>query len=138
MFLISTGGSAMKKQTVEQRYHEEQMMKGQTIPKELANQAIQTPEQQDIQQLFSSTKEALLAAQQAVHQAQAVHPTQAQLMTTEQRLTHAIQQLQQLQLTNLGVPKGTEQQLQQLSSQINTAAGTLHMIQQATAPQSYG
>jgi hypothetical protein len=122
----------MQKQTVEQRYQEQQMMGGKPIPKQLAKQALETQAQQNYQKLLNSLKQALEGAGQAVQQVQAANPTQANLVMAAERLTYAVQQVQQLETAGMqtGFTNGTKQQLKQLHNQIETAAGTLSMIQQ--------
>lgn len=123
----------MQKQTVEQRYQEQLMKDGKPIPKWMAQQTIEIPAQQNYQYLLNSVKQALEGASQAVRQLQAAHPSQAMITTASDKLTYAIQQVQQLEIEGIqpGFTKGTEQQLSQLRNQIETAASTLTMIQQA-------
>lgn len=123
----------MKKQTVEQRYHTQLMMNSNPMPKNIAKETIATPVQKNYQKLLSSVNQALLEASQAVQQVQAINPSQPHLATASNRLAYAKQQIHQLEMEGIqpGFTKGTEQQLMQLHNQIETAAGTLAMIQQA-------
>src|SRR5690625_1836764 len=118
----------MSKQTVEERYNKQQMMKGELKPKELAHKQIQSEQQQNIQKIFNKTKQALQDAHQAVRQAQAANPAQAQLRMADERLTNATQLMHKLQTTipgtALGFTKGEQQQLKQLDYQIQTAKWT--------------
>lgn len=121
----------MKKQTVEQKYMEQQMIKKGNIPKQAAQQALETPEQKEAVKLINNLKQSLQQAQQAIRQAQISYPMNAQLSKADQLLSHSTQQLKQLETIKLSISNGTKQQLKQLHYQIATATGTLSMIEQA-------
>jgi len=131
----TTKGDIMKYQTVEQRFHEQQMMKGKLKPKHDAQVELATPEVQNIQKTFNAIKQSLQEAHQLVRQAQAANPAQSALFMAEQSLAHATQLMQKLQTIEpemtLPLPKGVQQQLKQLDYQIENASGTLKMIQQS-------
>ena len=129
----------MPKQTVEQRYKEQQAMKSERKPRHHANIELKTSQQQDIQKICNATKQSLQEAQQAVRQAQYVNPTQAQLQIAEGRLQNAVQLMQQLFTIApnmvLGISKGEQQHLKQLDYQIEKAVGTLNSLQQSMESQ---
>lgn len=123
----------MQKQTVEQRYNEQQIIGGQPVPKGVAQKSIASDAQQNYQKLLNSAKQALQAASQTVNQIQASNPSLVNLSIVQKKLTFAAQQVQQLEAAGVqpGFTQGTEQQLMQLRYQIETSLGTLGMIQQA-------
>ena len=123
----------MQKQTVEQRYNEQQMIGGKPVPKGIAQKAITSGAQQNYQKLLNSAKQALQAASQTLHQVQAANPSMTNLAIAAKKLDFASQQIQQLETAGVqpGFTLGTEQQLMQLRNQIETSIGTLGMIQQA-------
>ena len=125
----------MKKQTVEERYLEQQVMNQQLKPKQNILQETEPKQKQNLIKIFNEIKSALDLASQSVHQVKLTYLHDNQLSLAEQRLTHAIQQVQQLQTLapemTSGLSNGTKQQLTQLSKQINTASGTLQLIQQS-------
>lgn len=122
----------MQYQTVQQRYNEQQMLSGNPVPKWVAKKAITTTAQQNYQKLLNSTKQALQGASQLVQQVQSANPSQTNLALASEKLTFAVQQVQQLEAEGVqpGFTLGTEQQLMQLRNQIETSMGTLAMIQQ--------
>src|SRR5690625_4912251 len=130
----------MQKQTVEQRYLEQQMMNQQLKPKQNVLLETEPKQKQQLQKIFDEIKHSLGQASQAVQQAKLENPTQYQLPIIEQRLTYAVQQLQQLQTAapeiTSGLAKGTEQQLTQLNNQIHNASSTLQLIQQSLQSKS--
>lgn len=130
----------MKNQTVEQRFHEQQMINGQVKPKHVAESAITPPQKRNVQKLFQSTAQALQEAHQSVRQAQTANPSLTALLMADQSLTQATQFMQQLQTAqpefSQSLSKGTQQQLKQLDYQIEKAASTLQSIQQTIQPQS--
>lgn len=121
----------MKKQTVEQVYMEQQMAMGGSVPKDVAQAAIETPEQKEATKIVNTITQALEQAQQSVRQAQLSNPMYQQLNNADQLLSNATQQLKQLETIKLSISNGTKVQLKQLNKQIETASGTLSMIKQA-------
>ena len=128
----------MSKQTVQERYNQNQAMKGTLIPKSKVNKESQTEQNKELLHIFNATKQSLQEAQQAVRQAQGANPVQPQLRFADDRLTNAIQLMQQVQILTpdfvLGVSKAEQQQLKQLDYQIEKASKTLQMIQQSIIP----
>ncbi len=120
----------MKKQTVLERYEQEQVMKGEKQVIQLSPS--QSGNQEQLQNIFKQMEEALLQAHQSVRQVQLANPTQLPLQQAEQRLQYASQQLQQLKTAvpelTWSLPKATQQQLTQLDHQIQQASGTLQLI----------
>src|SRR5699024_8735194 len=115
------------------RYYEQQIMGSKPIPKGVAQQTIATPAQQNYQKILNLVKQSLQVASQAVRQVQASNPSQTNLTATMEKLNYAIQQVNQLNTEGIqtGFTFGKEQQLKQLLNQIETALGTLAIIQQA-------
>lgn len=109
------------------------MIGGKPLPKGVAYKAMTTSAQQNYQKSLNSAKQALQGASQVVQQVQAENPSLTNLSIVQEKLSFAVQQVQQLEIAGVqpGFTKGTEQQLTQLRNQIETAAGTLAMIQQA-------
>jgi len=130
----------MQKQTVEQRYVEQQLMNHQIKPKQHVLQEVEPQQKQQLQKICNEIKHSLGQASQAVQQAKLENPTQYQLPIIEQRLTYAVQQLQKLQSASpeitSGLSQGTKQQLTQLNNQIHSASNTLQLIQQSLQPNS--
>lgn len=123
----------MSKQTVEQRYFEQKMIAGKRVPKGVAKKVITTQAQQNYQKLLQSTKQALQSASQSVQQVGAANPSETNLAIAAEKISFALQQVQQLETAGVqpGFTQGTAQQLTQLKKQLETASGTLGMIQQA-------
>ncbi len=125
----------MQKQTVEQRYLEQQIMNQQLKPKQNILQETEAKQTQQLIKIFNEIKQSLGQASQAVHQAKLANPNGNFLPIAEQRLSHAVQLVQQLQTAapemTSGLSKGTKQQLSQLSHQISSASNTLQLIQQS-------
>lgn len=120
----------MEKQTVQERYEQEQVMQGHKQTIQL--QPSQSGTKGQLQKVFKQMEESLLQAHQSVRQAQLANPTQLSLQEAEKRLQYASQLLQQLgtsapELTN-GLTLGSQQQLTQLDHQIGQASGTLQLI----------
>jgi len=120
----------MKKQTVLERYEQEQMKKGEGGGKPISKS--QSGGNQQLSKIFQQMEEALLQAHQSVRQAQLADPTQLFLQQADQRLQHASQQLQQLKTATpeltLGLSKASQQQFTQLDHQIQQASGTLQLM----------
>ena len=122
----------MKKQTVQERYDEQQTMKqgGSSQPAQL------TPDpqmkQQQLQQIFRQTDEAVQQAHQAVRQALAGNPLELQLQQADQRLTFAQQQLQQMKTTApeiaTGIQPAAQTQLKELERHLQQAGKTLSIL----------
>ncbi|MEI3604102.1 hypothetical protein SPD48_00230 [Pseudogracilibacillus sp. SE30717A] len=125
----------MPKQTVEQQYTQQQAMKSELKPKDKANMALKTKQQQHIAKILNAINQSLQEAQQAVRQVKGTNPIQPQLRLADDRLSNATQLLQQLQISApemvFGFSKGEQQQLKQLDYQIEKAASTLQLIQQS-------
>lgn len=125
----------MPKQTVEQQYTQQQAMKSELKPKDKANMALKTKQQQHIAKILNAINQSLQEAQQAVRQVKGTNPIQPQLRLADDRLSNATQLLQQLQISApemvFGFSKGEQQQLKQLDYQIEKAANTLQLIQQS-------
>jgi len=128
----------MQKQTVEQRYLEQQIMNQQLKPKQNILRETTPKQQQQLIKIFNEIKQALDLSSQAINQAKLAQPYDVQLPIAEQRLVHAMQLLQQLQTASpdmtTGLSKGMKQQLTQVSNQITTASNTLQLIQQSILP----
>lgn len=120
----------MEKQTVLERYEQEQVMKGKMQIIQLSSSQSEGKEQ--LQKVFKQMEDALLQAHQSVRQAQLANPSQLSLQQAEQRLQYVSQQLQQLKTAapefTLGLPKAVQQQFTQLDHQIQQASGTLQLI----------
>ncbi len=127
----------MPKQTVEQKYIQIQAMKSELKPKEKVNLGLKTKQQQDVSKILSAMQQSLQEAQQAVRQVQGTNLMQPQLQMANQRLSHATQLLQELQIVSpdliFGLSQAEKQYLKQLDYQIVKATGTLQMIQQSIA-----
>src|SRR5690625_7793798 len=76
----------MKKQTVLERYEQEQMKKGEGGGKPISKS--QSGGNQQLSKIFQQMEEALLQAHQSVRQAQLADPTQLFLQQADQRLQH--------------------------------------------------
>lgn len=126
----------MKKPTVEQKYTEQQMANQGNIPKQAAQQALETPEQKEANSIINNLKQSLQQTQQAIRQAQVSFPVNPQLSKADQMLSHSTQLIKQLETIKLSVSNGTKQQLKQLHYQVEAAAGTLSMIEQAIGKNS--
>lgn len=125
----------MKKQTVAERFAQEQAMRKPAMPMHDINLLVESKEKQSLQKLFSEVKVALASAHQAVRQAQAANPVNETLQMADERLTFASTKIATLQtavpaLTS-GLSRGVKQQITQLENQIEQAAGTLQLIQQS-------
>src|SRR5699024_8047692 len=121
----------MKKQTVEERYGEQQIMTG----KIYADQKPSPPEKTDVRvkQILKQTEQALRQAYQSVQQAELAFPSLSHLELANDRLQYATDNLHQLETIKpkliVGFPKNTEQQLVQLKNEVKQATKTLQLIQ---------
>ncbi len=119
----------MKKQTVQERFDEQQLMKQMqpVLPKEKPSQA-----QQQLQTIFKKTSGALQQAHQAVRQAQAGNPLNIQMQQASASLTHATQQLEQLKTAAPEIASGlsasAHTQLQEADHYIQKAGQTLALV----------
>lgn len=121
----------MKNQTVEQIFTERKMTMEGGVPKDVAQEAIATPEQKEATKIVNSITQALQQAQRSVRQAELSNPMNPHLSQVNTLLSHSMQQLKQLETVKLSISNGTKVQLKQLDNQIETASGTLSMIKQA-------
>jgi cellobiose-specific phosphotransferase system component IIA len=127
----------MKKQTVQERYNEQQIMKQMqpVLPK-----TTPTETQQQLQTIFTNAGGALMQAHQAVRQAQAGNPLNVQLQQASASLTHATQQLEQLKTAApelaTGLPASTQTQLQEADQYIQKAEQTLTLVMTQIGPSS--
>lgn len=123
----------MNKQTVGNIYEQKQLIKGKHVESGDVRQLILTPEKENSQQLINIIKQALQEANQAVLQTQASYPLEENIAYAKNCLNIAIQKLQQLETvgTSQIFTKGANQQLKRLGYQIETAQGTLELLEQA-------
>lgn len=120
-----------KQQTVQERYDIENKMK-------LTEKVEQnTVGDKALQQIFTQMLQALGETQQAVRQAQISHPTDIRLKQADARLNHALRAFQQFTThTNIqalvqGFPIQVQQQIKQLSQQLDQASETIQTIQRS-------
>lgn len=120
-----------KQQTVQERYDIENKMK-------LTERVEQnTVGDKALQQIFTQMLQALGETQQAVRQAQTSHPTDIRLKQADARLNHALRAFQQFTThTNIqalvqGFPIQVQQQIKQLSQQLDQASETIQTIQRS-------
>ncbi|HLR03331.1 MAG TPA: hypothetical protein VK111_11360 [Virgibacillus sp.] len=120
-----------KQQTVQERYDIENKMK-------LTEKVEQnTVGDKALQQIFTQMLQALGETQQAVRQAQTSHPTDIRLKQADARLNHALRAFQQFTThTNIqalvqGFPIQVQQQIKQLSQQLDQASETIQTIQRS-------
>lgn len=113
----------MEKQTVEQLYHEQQQLNQQ-------NQASGQPASVGPMGYLEKTAQAIQQSQQAIRQVQVGQYQQLQL--AEQRLQHALLQLQQFKTKGTKMaeklPESVNQQLEQAYHEINQAGQTLALV----------
>lgn len=120
-----------KQQTVQERYDIKKKMK-------LTEKVKQnTVEDKALQQIFTQMLQALGETQQAVRQAQATNPTEIHLKRADARLNHTLREFQQftsnpnIQALTQGFPVQVQQQIKQLSQQLDQASETLQVIQRS-------
>ena len=125
----------MQKQTVSERYAMTKKMNAQIKPTQhILHDEMSVLEQQTIL-LCNQLQQALIETHQSVLQMQTEYPENHTVHAASQRMTSALQLMQQL---NSAIPKtafplsrNTTQQLKQLEYQIDKANGTLQLIQQS-------
>ncbi|MDY0405661.1 hypothetical protein P5G51_009870 [Virgibacillus sp. 179-BFC.A HS] len=115
----------MKKQTVSERFAQQHL--------QLQNQHSQPAGMNQLQQIFSQTKQAISQAQQTANQVQAANPEQKELHQLTQQLNFAMSHLQQLNkyyhASVMGLDKSSKQQLLQLQNELKQAEHTLQFLQ---------